>query len=102
MAEYPRYHIGCNGQLTYAKTIIETIVLNKKAVDKFHAKAKIKQIEKEYYICDKCKALVNIISFPSYEQYVLMGKIRVTKQEYLRLKEKYATKKQNQEKSDND
>jgi len=87
--EYPRYHIGCGGKLNFAETKIETVIVNKKAVEKFNARAIIKQFNKDFYICSKCKKRTNVIIFPSWEQYVLMGKIRISKQEYWGIKNAY-------------
>lgn len=97
MAEYPRYHLGCGGKLNFAETKIETIVINKKAVDRYNAKAVIKQFNKDFYKCDKCERLVNVIIFPNWEKYVLMGKIRISKQEYWRIREEYKKRQQQKE-----
>lgn len=94
MAEYPRQHIGCGGELKFVETKLVTIVTNKRAVEKFNAKAKIKQFNKDFYMCNKCKSLINIIIFPSWEQYVLMGKIRISTQEYWRIKEAHKVQQQ--------
>jgi len=85
--DYPRYHIGCGGKLNFAETKIVTVITNKKAVEKYNARAKIKQLNKDFYKCDKCENFVNIVTFPSWEEYVLMGKIRVSTQEYWKIKE---------------
>jgi len=95
--EYPRYHLGCSGKLTFVETKIVTIVTNKKAVDKYNARAKIKQLNKDFYKCNKCNNLINVIIFPSWEGYVLMGKIRISKQEYWRIKEEYRKRQQQKE-----
>jgi hypothetical protein len=85
--EYPRHHIGCKGVLNFAETKREVVVVNKKAVDKYGAKAIIKQFNKDFYKCTKCNVFINVIIMPSWEEYVLMGKIRIDKQAYWRLKE---------------
>jgi len=85
-----RKHIGCGsvkpGNLTYEKDVIENVVVNKRDVRKFGAEAKIKQITKSLFRCDKCNELINIVTCPSWEDFVLRGRIRVTKQEYWRIK----------------
>jgi hypothetical protein len=86
MPEYPRIHSNCGGELHYHETVTENRVINKRAVDRYNAKAIIKRITKTLYKCDKCGDLVNIISFPSWKDYVLMGKIRVAPNVYWRLK----------------
>lgn len=97
MAEYPREHLGCGGTLNFAETRLVTVVLNKKAVEKFNAKAVIKQFNKDFYKCDKCKTFINVIIFPSWEQYVLMGKIRIEKWKYWKIKEAYKARQQRKE-----
>lgn len=87
MAEYPRHHLGCGGELNFAETKVVTVVVNKKAVEKYGDKAIIKQFNKDFYKCTKCKVFINVISFPSWEQYVLMGKIRVPTWKYWKIKE---------------
>ena len=72
-----RIHIGCGGNLTFEKEVRENKVLNQRAVDKFGAKAKIRSINKQMHRCDKCRALINVITCPSWEEYVLRGQIRV-------------------------
>lgn len=86
MAEYPRYHFNCGGQLVFDHTEVENRVVNKRAVDRFGAKAIIKRISKTLYKCRKCGDLVNIITFPSWEEYVLMGQIRVDPRVYWAIK----------------
>ncbi len=85
--EYPRYHLHCGGKLNFAETKVVTVVVNKKAVEKYDAKAIIKQFNKNFYKCDKCEEFVNVIIFPSWEQYVLMGRIRIEKWRYWKIKE---------------
>jgi len=97
MAEYPRYHLSCGGTLNFTETKIVTVVVNKRAVDKYNEKAIIKQFNKDFYKCDKCKNPINVIIFPSWEQYVLMGKIRISKQEYWKLKNAYQARQQRKE-----
>lgn len=79
-------HIGCGGSLTYEKDVIENRTVNSLAVKRFGAKAIIKQLTKRLYRCDKCNDLVNVISCPSWESYVLSGKIRLPKAEWERFK----------------
>ena len=74
--EYPRKHLACGGILNFAETKIVTIIMNKKAVDKYNARAKIKQLNKDFYKCNKCGQFISVISFPSWKDYVLKGKIR--------------------------
>ncbi len=78
-------HIACGGYLEYEADELVNVVINKRAV-KFGAKAIIKTITKHLFRCDKCDGLVNVVSCPSYEDYVLNGKIRVSKAEYWRIK----------------
>ena len=87
--EYPRYHLGCGGALNFAESKLVTVVVNKRAVDKYNAKAIIKQFNKDFYKCNKCEEFVNVIIFPSWEQYVLMGKIRIEKWKYWKLKKEH-------------
>ena len=89
-----RKHISCGGKLNFAETKLTTIIVNKKAVEKYGNKAIIKQFNKDYYKCDKCGALINIITLPSWEQYVLMGKIRVSTQEYWGIKNAYKARQE--------
>jgi len=95
--EYPRYHLGCGGKLNFAETKVVTLVVNKKAVEKYNAKSVIKQLNKDFYKCDKCENFVNVIIFPSWEQYVLMGKIRISKQAYWKLKDEHRARQQRKE-----
>lgn len=97
MAEYPRHHLGCGGQLNFAETRVETVIVNKKAVEKFNAKAIIKQFNKDFFKCDKCKAFINVIIFPSWEQYVLKGDIRVATWKYWEIKNAYKARQQRKE-----
>ncbi len=93
--DYPRYHLGnCGGKLNFAETKLVTVVVNKKAVDKYGAKAIIKQFNKDFYKCTKCELFINVIILPSWEEYVLMGKIRIDKQAYWRLKEESRVRKE--------
>lgn len=82
-----RPHIGCGGNLEYEKMEIVNVTVNKRDVRVSGAKAIIKQISKNLYRCDKCNDLVNVVSCPSYEDFVMSGKIRVSPQEYWRIKE---------------
>lgn len=81
-----RPHIGCGGELTFETTEVENVIINKKAVKQFGAKAKIKQVTKNLFRCNKCNDLVNVITCPSWEQYVLSGRIRVAPHVYRALK----------------
>ena len=95
--EYPRKHLNCGGTLNFAETKLVTVVINKKAVEKFGAKAVIKQFNKDFFKCNKCENFINVIIFPSWEQYVLMGKIRVAKWKYWEIKEAYKARQQRKE-----
>ena len=95
--DYPRYHIGCGGELKFIETKLVTVITNKRAVEKYDARAKIKQFNKDFYMCNKCENLVNVIILPSWEQYVLMGKIRISKQEYWEIREADNKRKQRKE-----
>lgn len=95
--EYPRQHIGCGGNLNFAETKVTTVVVNKKAVEKYGDKAIIKQFNKDFYKCDKCETFINIIIFPSWESYVLMGKIRVPTWKYWEIKNAYKARQQRKE-----
>jgi len=79
-------HIGCGGNLTFEKTQIKEIILNKYEVKKFGAPKKVRKLIKNLYRCNKCNDLVNVISCPSWEKFVLMGKIRVSHQMYKAIK----------------
>lgn len=81
-----RPHIGCGGNLTYEKMETVDVTVNKRDF-RNGAKAIVKQISKNFYKCDKCEELVNVISCPSYEDFVMSGKIRVSSAEYWRIKE---------------
>lgn len=92
--EYPRYHLNCGGTLNFARTEVVTVVVNKRAVDKYNAKAIIKQFNKDLYKCDKCEEFVSVVIFPSWEEYVLMGKIRVAKWKYWKIKDAHRAMQQ--------
>lgn len=92
--DYPRHHLGCGGVLNFAETKIVTVIANKKAVEKFKAKAIIKQFNKDFYKCTKCETFINVIIMPSWEEYVLMGKIRINKQAYWALREEHLAKQE--------
>lgn len=79
-------HIGCGGVLTFEKEVVENVTVNARAVKKFNARPIIKQLTKSMHRCDKCHDLVNVISCPSWEDFVLRGKIRVSKEVYWKLK----------------
>lgn len=79
-------HVGCGGVLTFEKTQTVEVILNKKEVRRFGMLKKVKQITKNLYRCDKCNDLVNVISCPSWERFVLMGKIRVEPHIYRAIK----------------
>jgi len=93
MNNYPRVHVNCGGKLNFAKSIVETKVLNEFAVKKYNAKAKIKQFNKDLYKCDECDKLVSVIDFPSWEEYVLMGRIRLPKWQYRKIKKEAELRK---------
>ena len=44
---------------------------------------------KHYYKCQQCGIVMNIITWSSYDELVLQGQIRVNKEKYRRIKEKY-------------
>ena len=87
--QYPREHLHCGGTLNFARSEVVTVTVNKKAMEKYGAKAIIKQHNKDLYKCDKCDMLVNVIDMPSWEEYVLMGRIRIEKWKYLKLRKEY-------------
>jgi len=70
-------HVNCGGELKFSHT---------KKVKLKHSGQIIRQ---QMYECQKCGQLVNVIDLPSYEQYVMMGQIRVTKQEYKAIIDQY-------------
>ena len=47
------------------------------------------RIPKHYYKCQKCGFVANIITWSSYDELVLSGQIRVSKEKYRYIKEKY-------------
>lgn len=51
-----------------------------------------KEDRKTFFKCRKCKTLVNIAICPSYNQYVLSGRIKVSPEEYDRIKDGVRTK----------
>jgi len=69
LSDYHR-HIGCGGDLS------------------FHHK----EDRKTFFQCSKCGQLVNCAVCPSYNQYVLSGRVRVTREEYERIKNGVRTK----------
>lgn len=95
--DYPRYHLNCGGELIFTETKHTVVVVNKRAVDRYGDKAVIKQFDKDYYKCDKCKEQINVIIFPTWEQYVLMGKIRVPTWKYWKIKDAYRARQQRRE-----
>ena len=52
-------------------------------------KKTIKVLRKSVFRCSKCGDLVSVVLMPSYEQYVLMRKIKVSDEEFERLGNKY-------------
>jgi hypothetical protein len=68
-------HTRCGGELIFSRA--ETVKAGKNT------------IQKNLHRCDKCGALINIILMPSYEEYVLNGAIRVQKQEYIAIRDRY-------------
>lgn len=87
-----RPHIGCGlqrgGFLEFEKKETVTVVVNKHAVKKYGAKPIEKQLTKNFYRCDKCNNLVNVVVCPSWEDYVMMGKIRVPKWLYFKIRDR--------------
>ncbi len=85
-----RPHLGCactiTGQLTFEETVVETVVINKRDVKRFNAPKITKQISKDMFKCDKCDELINIVVCPSWEDFVLRGKIRVPTWLYWKIK----------------
>jgi len=79
-------HVGCGGNLTFERTQTVEIVINKREVKRFGMPKKVKSVTKNLYRCDKCKELVNVITCPSWERFVLMGKIRVAPHVYRAIK----------------
>jgi hypothetical protein len=75
-------HIGCGGNLAFEKNTVEHKVIG---MDRDH-KPIIKSIHKTLYRCNKCNQLINCIVFPSYEEYVLRGIIRVSQTELWRVR----------------
>lgn len=74
-------HISCGGNLEY---------LGKKS---FNVRNKV--ITKDIFHCDKCNQDISCFLNPSYDDYVLAGKIRVSWWELRRVKNKYKTNKTN-------
>lgn len=72
-------HVRCGGDLVFSHT----------------EKKKIKKniITKQMYECQKCGAFINVIECPSFEEYVLSGRIRVSKPEYYNIKKQYTVTK---------
>ena len=83
-------HLGCActvpGALSYEKDIVEQVIMNKRDVKRYGVPPKTKEVTKSMYSCNKCNELVNIVSCPSWEDYVLSGKIRVAKYLYWELR----------------
>lgn len=57
---------------------------------------------KDYYQCEKCKQIMQVITMPSYEEYVLRGQIWVEYEELTRIRknDEYRRKKQEERKND--
>lgn len=72
---YPRYHVNCGGELDFTETKHVVVVINKRDVDRNNAKAKIKQFDKDFYKCEKCKREVNIVVLPSLKDYEDNGEL---------------------------
>jgi len=72
-------HVNCGGKLVFSHT------------EKTKIKRKI--ITKQMHECQKCGALINVIECPSFEEYVLSGRIRVSKAEYHAIKNQYTVTK---------
>jgi len=79
-------HVGCDGNLSFERTQVIEVILNKSDVRRFGMPKKVKTVTKQLYRCDKCNDLVNVISCPSWERFVLMGKIRVEPHIYREIK----------------
>jgi len=92
-----KVHLGCGGLLTFNKHAVETVVRKRKVLlpsGKFKIIKTQKEIQKELYLCDKCRMLVSVITCPSWKQYVLSGRIRVPKWRYRLIKEEQKEMKQ--------
>ena len=48
-----------------------------------------KVIEKSFFRCSKCGDIVSVIIMPSYEQYILMRRIKVSDKEFERVRDRY-------------
>jgi len=91
-----RIHIGCGGDLSYEVTKTYWKILNARALGvkfmydnedelirvenmlkKWGQTPIIKSVTKNLYRCDKCNELVNVITCPSWEQFVLDRRIKV-------------------------
>jgi len=55
----------------------------------FHHTEKTPRGKKYYYKCQRCGQIVNCILWASYDELVMRGQIRVSKEEYRYIKEKY-------------
>jgi hypothetical protein len=67
-----REHVRCGGELV------------------LHHNEKNYKHQKEFYQCKKCGHILNVISYPSYEELVMSHQLWVTQDEYHRIKEKWA------------
>jgi hypothetical protein len=79
-------HIHCGGQLHYDHLAL-IIVTDKH--DNY-----IKEFYKEFWLCDKCEEYIHIIRWASYDELVLNGALRVSKEKYWRIKNYYDSKKE--------
>lgn len=77
-----RKHVTCGGELKFSHT------------KQTRLKHSNKTIRKQMYECQRCGQLINVVDLPSYEQYVLMGQIRINKKEYHAIKKQYEKVKQ--------
>lgn len=100
-----RPHIGCGGNLTFDKEQTVWLIMNARQfgvakvyteeselqrvirmLEHYGKKPIVRSVTKNLYKCDKCKDFVNVIGCPSWEDYVLQGKIRVDIKQYLKIK----------------
>ena len=90
-------HLDCGGNLTFKASTTEETLYKRKIrlpTGKVVIKKTKKLVPKELYLCDKCGKLVNVITFPSWKDYVLRGQIRVPKWLYWKIKKAEQERKQ--------
>lgn len=81
-------HIGCGGLLTFDRK--ETKVLQRQDGSVIKGKDGNPIVrEKNLYLCNKCYELVNRIICPSYDEFVIQGRIRVPWWELKKIRKKY-------------